>query len=182
MILDCHTLGNSALRMTVEPGSCVKAYGKRGKSALARRHTTPFLFAGRGQKRQAMVHGLRGPTQKSPARRSYRRVRVDCLVRRLVILRSEAEMGHDITAYADERLTQKVAYLRLLPSEAFVDGNIYDVLRCQKFRRSCSGDGGVAKFLLLMNHEYPCEPNNDSQRFLDAASYSDSGNVWVTFE
>lgn len=88
-------------------------------------------------------------------------------------------MGHDITAYTDEGLKQQIAYLRLFPTEAFANGNIYDVLACQEFRRSCCGDGRVAKFERAPDHEYPCEPNTDSERFLDAIYEATDGLVWV---
>lgn len=74
-------------------------------------------------------------------------------------------MGHDITAYRNPELTNKIAELRLFPSEGFLHGNIYDALEATKFRRSCSGSNEVASFS-MDGDGYPVLPNKDAAVFL----------------
>lgn len=91
-------------------------------------------------------------------------------------------MGHDITAYRDAQRKQSIAYLRLFPSEAFQDGNVYTLLDSEEFRRSCSGSGKVVEFVVNKEHSYKCMPNSDSEKFLDEiAKHVHSGPVWVEF-
>ena len=79
-------------------------------------------------------------------------------------------MGHDIRAFADEDKRIEITGLRLFPREAFVDGNVYDVPEATDFRRSCSGDGRVAKFRPDCEFVYPVEPNQNTRSFLDTVS------------
>lgn len=93
-------------------------------------------------------------------------------------------MGHDIRAFADQNQRIEITSLRLFPSEAFIEGNIYDVLEATEFRRSCCGSSGTAKYQLTTEGNYPIEPNRDTQKFLDElCSYMETARqlVYIRF-
>lgn len=88
-------------------------------------------------------------------------------------------MGHDITMYRDEGLTQEIAHLRLAPSEARTPGNIYDILGCADFRRSCSGSGGVAEIECIPGEELGA--NSMSNAFLEQSGLHPGERAWIKF-
>jgi hypothetical protein len=94
-------------------------------------------------------------------------------------------MGHHIRAFTDQSLKVEIACLRLFPSEAFVTGNIYDVLQATEFRRSCSGSVGTVEVQSSDTFNYPVKPNRHSEKFLDEIHYNNDrlvdGRVYVSF-